>query len=106
MSMPDTATSAESANGTGRANARIMSFADAIREGLAEAMERDPAVFLMGEGIADPASFFGTTKGLRDRFGAEVVAEVPAAGAATRKVLLDIFSALTHWSIVSSLVCK
>ena len=75
MSMPDTST-AESAV---LKNARIINFADAVRDGLAIAMERDPSVFLMGEGIADPASFFGTTKGLSDQFGAARAVEMPIA---------------------------
>ncbi len=58
---------------------RVASFAEAVREALTIAMERDPAVFLMGEGIADPASFFGTTKGLGERFGADRAVEIPVA---------------------------
>lgn len=76
--MPDTQAAGETATAD-RANARILSFADAIREALEQAMERDPSVFLMGEGIADAASFFGTTKGLRDRFGEARTVEMPIA---------------------------
>jgi pyruvate/2-oxoglutarate/acetoin dehydrogenase E1 component len=41
---------------------RILSFGDAVREGLQEATEHDERVFLMGEGVADPSSMWGTTK--------------------------------------------
>tara|TARA_R110002110_G_scaffold376568_2_gene586598 strand:- start:103812 stop:104921 length:1110 start_codon:yes stop_codon:yes gene_type:complete len=71
--MPDTG------NADALKNERTINFADAIREGLSIAMEADPSVFLMGEGIADPASFFGTTKGLLDQFGAERAVEMPIA---------------------------
>lgn len=70
---------AGSSKDASRANARIISFAEAIREALGQAMERNPSVFLMGEGIADPASFFGTTKGLRDQFGESRTVEMPIA---------------------------
>jgi pyruvate dehydrogenase E1 component beta subunit len=41
---------------------RIISFGEAIQEGLREALADDDDVFLMGQGIADPSSFWGTTK--------------------------------------------
>lgn len=56
-----------------------MNFGEAVREALAVAMERDPSVFLLGEGIADPASFFGTTKGLAERFGSNRAIEMPVS---------------------------
>src|SRR3546814_17265069 len=40
-------------------------------------MERSPEVFLLGEGIADPASFFGTTQGLAKEFGPQRAIEMP-----------------------------
>lgn len=40
---------------------RVITFAQAIRETLEIAAERDPSVFVMGQGIADPSSFWGTT---------------------------------------------
>jgi acetoin:2,6-dichlorophenolindophenol oxidoreductase subunit beta len=45
-------------------NERVITCGQAIREGLLQAMRRDPSVFLMGEGIQDPASMFGTTAGI------------------------------------------
>ena len=58
---------------------RHLSFADAVSEGLAESMARDPAVFMIGEGIADPSAVFGTTRGLLERFGKERMVEMPVA---------------------------
>jgi pyruvate/2-oxoglutarate/acetoin dehydrogenase E1 component len=78
MSMPEASDKSGDAS-TPLANARLISYAEAVREGLATAMENDPSVFLMGEGIADPASFFGTTKGLLDEFGAARAVEMPIA---------------------------
>lgn len=58
---------------------RVISFGEAVREALFEAIERDPNVFLMGEGVADPSSMWGTTKGVVDRFGPDAVVEMPVA---------------------------
>jgi len=56
---------------------RILTFAEAIREALVQSMEADPAVLVIGEGVPDPTGSFGTTKGLRERFGKERVWEMP-----------------------------
>ena len=58
---------------------RTITFAQGIREALSESLARDPTVFLMGEGIADPAAFFGTTAGILERFGASRMVEMPVA---------------------------
>ncbi len=58
---------------------RIISAAEAIREATVAAMERDERVFVMGEGATDPKGIFGTTSGLRERFGAHRVLEMPIA---------------------------
>lgn len=60
-------------------NIRNISYGEAVREALELAMERDESVFLMGEGIADPSSFFGTCKGLGQRFGDLRAVEMPVA---------------------------
>lgn len=56
---------------------RILTFAQAIREAIEQEMERDPAVFVMGQGVDDWRGIFGTTKGLLERFGAERVFDTP-----------------------------
>jgi acetoin:2,6-dichlorophenolindophenol oxidoreductase subunit beta len=53
------------------------SYADAIREGLGEEMERDPSVLLIGEDIGESGGVFGVTKGLFERFGPERVLDTP-----------------------------
>ena len=58
---------------------RELSYRDAIKEALAQALERDSSVFLIGEGIDDPGGVFGTTVGLVDRFGPDRVMDSPIA---------------------------
>ena len=48
---------------------RELTFTAAAREGLAEEMERDPTVFVMGEGIGERGGNWATTSGLYERFG-------------------------------------
>ncbi len=48
---------------------RDMTFTAAAREGLAEEMARDPAVFVMGEGIGARGGNWSTTTGLYDTYG-------------------------------------
>jgi pyruvate dehydrogenase E1 component beta subunit len=48
---------------------RVISTSEAIREALAQEMDRDPRVFLMGEDIGLYGGAFGVTRGLLDRFG-------------------------------------
>lgn len=67
---------------------RELSYRDAIREALAQALERDPRVFLIGEGIDDPGGVFGTTAGLAQRFGRERVMDMPIAENAMTGVCL------------------
>lgn len=56
---------------------RELNFVDAAREGLAEEMERDPTIFVMGEGIGARGGNFNTTIGLYDRFGPERLCDTP-----------------------------
>ncbi|HXT36306.1 MAG TPA: alpha-ketoacid dehydrogenase subunit beta [Chloroflexota bacterium] len=48
---------------------RDLTFTVAAREGLAEEMERDDTVFVMGEGIGERGGNWATTVGLHERFG-------------------------------------
>lgn len=56
---------------------RTISYAQAIREALAEEMERDEQVFVLGEDVGESGGVFGVTKGLIGRFGAERVLDTP-----------------------------
>jgi pyruvate dehydrogenase E1 component beta subunit len=51
----------------------------ALREALAEEMERDDSVFLMGEDIGRFGGAYRVTDGLLDRFGPERVVDTPIA---------------------------
>ena len=56
---------------------RQLSTAKAISEGIAQEMERDPAVFVMGEDVGAYGGIFGATGGLLDQFGPERVIDTP-----------------------------
>jgi pyruvate/2-oxoglutarate/acetoin dehydrogenase E1 component len=58
-------------------NARILSYAEAIREAMAIAMQADPAVILMGEDIGVYGGAFQVTLDLIDRFGPDRVMDTP-----------------------------
>lgn len=58
---------------------RELSYREAIREALSQALETDPAVFLIGEGIDDPGGVFGTTVGLKEKYGIDRVMDSPIA---------------------------
>jgi pyruvate dehydrogenase E1 component beta subunit len=52
-------------------------YTEALREALAEEMDLDPRVFLMGEDIGAYGGAFGVTRGLLDRFGPDRVIDTP-----------------------------
>ena len=56
-----------------------MTFAEAIRAALTEAMEADERVFVLGEDIGVYGGAFGVTTGMLDRFGAERIRDTPIA---------------------------
>ena len=58
-------------------NTRLVYYADAIREALAEEMRRDASVLLFGEDIGLYGGSFGVTRGLLEEFGAERVVNTP-----------------------------
>jgi len=60
-------------------NKRLLSYAQAVREGLDQAMERDPNVIVIGEGVPDPKTIFNTTAGLREKYGVKRVFDMPLA---------------------------
>jgi acetoin:2,6-dichlorophenolindophenol oxidoreductase subunit beta len=55
---------------------RDVSYREAIRDALAEEMERDPSVFVMGEDV-EPGGVFNVTPGLLERFGESRVIDTP-----------------------------
>jgi pyruvate/2-oxoglutarate/acetoin dehydrogenase E1 component len=56
---------------------RELSYLEAIREGLRQAMQRDERVFIIGEDVGVYGGAFGATLGLIDEFGAERVIDTP-----------------------------
>ena len=48
---------------------RLLTTAKAISEAIAQEMERDPNVFVMGEDIGAYGGIFGATDGLLAKFG-------------------------------------
>lgn len=56
---------------------REITYRQAIREALAEEMERDERVFLLGEDVGRFGGAFGVSKGLYERFGARRVIDTP-----------------------------
>ena len=57
----------------------VKTFAAAINDALAVAMELDPGVICYGLGVDDPKGVFGTTLGLQQRFGPERVFDMPTS---------------------------
>ncbi len=55
----------------------VISYARAIREALAEELENDPTVFVMGQDVGAYGGAFGVTKGLQERFGKRRVFDTP-----------------------------
>lgn len=64
-------------NSTGEIH-RELSYRDALREAQDQALERDPRVFLIGEGIDDPGGVFGSTLGLAQKYQGRVM-DMPLA---------------------------
>lgn len=56
---------------------RIISMYEAIAEAIAQEMERDPRVFVMGEDVGFYGGIFGATTGLWKKFGDERVRDTP-----------------------------
>ncbi len=57
--------------------ARKLTMAQAISEGIAQEMERDANVFVMGEDIGKYGGIFGATGGLLDKFGKDRIMDTP-----------------------------
>src|ERR671937_1180497 len=54
-----------------------LSYREAVRDALSQAMRRDEDVFVMGEDIAEMGGSMGVTAGMLDEFGAERVRNTP-----------------------------
>src|SRR3954453_20341052 len=88
---------AGSTHPTGESSMRRLSIAEALREGLAEEMRRDPSVFCMGEDIAVPGGWggaFTVTLGLEEEFQGRMldtpIAELGFFGAAVGAAIMGM----------------
>ncbi len=59
-----------------------ITYREACRQGLREALIRDPRVFLMGEDIGRYGGCYAVTKGLLDEFGEERIRDTPLSESA------------------------
>lgn len=58
---------------------RIINYGDALREATDQEMARDPSVIVLGIGIDDHREFYGTLKGMAEKYGRERVFGTPLA---------------------------
>jgi pyruvate dehydrogenase E1 component beta subunit len=56
---------------------RLVRYVDALREAVAQEMERDPQVFLFGLDVDDHKAIQGSTRGLLEKFGRDRVFNTP-----------------------------
>lgn len=80
---------------------RKLTFSRAINEALHEAMRQDKNVICYGLGVDDPKGVFGTTLGLKEKFGSERVFDMPTSenamtGIAIGASLNGIRPVMTH----------
>jgi 2-oxoisovalerate dehydrogenase E1 component len=61
---------------------RELTFAEAIKEALAQEMARDPNVFVLGEDVGRIGGIFAATRGLIEQFGPERLRDTPISEAA------------------------
>ena len=80
---------------------RQLTYAQALNEAVDVCLTRDPKVYLLGLGVADPIGVFGTTLGLREKHGANRVFDMPIAenamqGVALGSCLVGMRPVMTH----------
>jgi pyruvate dehydrogenase E1 component beta subunit len=63
------------------AASREITFAEAVREALAEEMRRDSRVYILGEDVAEAGTPFKVLSGLVEEFGSERVVDTPISEA-------------------------
>jgi len=59
-----------------------MTYREAVKQGIREALSSDPRVFLMGEDVGKYGGCFAVSKGLLDEFGEERVRDTPLSESA------------------------
>ena len=83
---------------------RKITYGEAIRESTDQCMGSDPSVYIMGLGVPDPKGIFGTTTGLREKYGGERVLDMPVSengmtGIAIGSALMGMRPIMTHQRI-------
>ena len=83
---------------------REITYTQAIQEATDQCMSTDESVYIMGLGVPDPKGIFGTTLGLRDKYGAQRVMDMPVSenamtGVAIGSALKGMRPILTHQRI-------
>jgi pyruvate dehydrogenase E1 component beta subunit len=58
---------------------RVVQFREAIREAMCEEMRKDPAIYLMGEEVAEYNGAYKVSQGMLDEFGPKRVIDTPIA---------------------------
>ena len=61
--------------------AREITYREAVREAMVEAMREDEEVFLMGEDVGVYGGAFGVSRGMVEEFGGERVVDTPISEA-------------------------
>ncbi|MHD0382611.1 alpha-ketoacid dehydrogenase subunit beta [Staphylococcus simulans] len=56
-----------------------LTYLEAIKQAIYQAMEKDPDVFVLGEDVGKKGGVFGVTQGLQEKFGIERVIDTPLA---------------------------
>lgn len=69
-------------------NTRQITYAQAINEAIDISLYKDPSVFLIGLGVTDPIGVFGSTKGLKEKYGNDRVYDMPISENAVTGICL------------------
>lgn len=80
---------------------RELKFFQAINEAVDLCMSRDPSVYIMGLGVPDPKGIFGSTIGLKEKYGGTRVLDIPTSengmtGVAIGSALAGTRPIMTH----------
>lgn len=83
---------------------REITYAKAVLEATAQCMAEDASVYIMGLGVPDPKGIFGTTLGLKDKFGNHRVMDMPVSengmtGVAIGSAIAGMRPIMTHQRI-------
>lgn len=91
------------------AGSRELSYAEALLEAQDQCLGQDLSTYLMGLGVPDPKGIFGTTLGLKEKYGEERVFDIPLAenaltGVAVGTAITGLRPILTHQRVDFALV--